>query len=96
MVFRMLKIAVGAGAIAALAGCMHYHTGKLPSEIKAKAVIAGPGILGDAWLEQEYEGRVRIKIDVKGDPTSQLTPGPPWPHGHRESKRSCKGWTADR
>src|SRR2546421_8948065 len=75
MVFRMLKIAVGVSAIATLVGCMHYHTGKLPAEGKAKADIAGTGITGKAWLEQEYEGRVRIKMEVKGDPTSQLTPG---------------------
>ena len=75
MVFKMLKVVVCVSAIAALAGCMHYHTGKLPSEIKAKAVITGLGIIGDAWLEQEYEGRVWIKMEVKGDPTSPLTPG---------------------
>jgi superoxide dismutase, Cu-Zn family len=75
MVLKMLKVVVGVSAIAALAGCMHYYTGKLPAEVKAKADITGPGITGEAWLEQEYEGRVRIKMKVKGDPTSQLTPG---------------------
>ena len=75
MVVQMLKIAVGLGAIAALAGCTPYHTGKLPSEIHAKADITGPGIKGEASLEQEYEGRIRIKIKVTGDATSKLTPG---------------------
>ena len=75
MVFKLLKVVVGVSAIAALAGCMHYHTGKLPAELKAKADITGPGITGKAWLEQEYEGRIRIKMEVKGDPTSPLTPG---------------------
>ena len=73
MVFKMLKVVVGVSAIAAMVGCV--HTGKLPTELKAKADISGPGITGKAWLEQEYEGRVKIKMEVKGDPTSPLTPG---------------------
>jgi Cu-Zn family superoxide dismutase len=75
MVLQMLKIAVGVSALAALAGCTMYHTGKLPTELKAKADLAGQGIKGEASLEQEYEGRVRIKMKVKGDPGSKLTPG---------------------
>ena len=75
MLFQMLKVAVGVGTIAALAGCAPYHTGKLPAKIHAKADIIGPGIKGEAWLEQGYEGRIRIKMKVTGDPTSKLTPG---------------------
>lgn len=75
MVFHILKITVSISAVIAVTGCMHYHTGKLANEVKAKADIAGPSIKGEAWLEQEYEGRVRIKMKVKGDPGSKLTPG---------------------
>ena len=75
MLLRMITIAAAVGAMAITAGCMHHHTGKLAKEVKAKADIAGPSIKGEAWLEQEYEGRVRIKMKVKGEPGSKLTPG---------------------
>ena len=74
MVFQMFKMAAGLGTIVALTACV-AHTGKLPSELHAKADIDGPGIKGEAWLEQGYEGRVRIKMKVTGDATSKLTPG---------------------
>jgi hypothetical protein len=40
-----------------LAGCSSYHTGKHEKTMHAKAVIAGPGITGEAHLYEEYEGR---------------------------------------
>ncbi len=41
----------------------------------AKAVIAGPGITGEAYLYEEYEGRVRIKLKLEGTLESKLKPG---------------------
>lgn len=58
-----------------LSGCTSYHTGKHATPILAKATIAGPGITGEAHLYEEYEGRVRIKLEVQGSPDSKLTPG---------------------
>jgi len=58
-----------------LSGCSSYHTGKHAVPILAKATIAGPGITGEAHLYEEYEGRVRIKLELQGSPDSKLTPG---------------------
>lgn len=58
-----------------LSGCAHYHSGELPSRLEAKAVIAGPGITGQAKLYQKYEGRVRIVVRLEGTKDSKLTPG---------------------
>jgi len=65
--------AVLAGLV--LGGCSSYHTGKLAAPLHAKAVIAGPGITGEARLYQEYEGRVRVKLNLQGTADSKLTPG---------------------
>jgi Cu-Zn family superoxide dismutase len=58
-----------------LSGCTSYHTGKHATPILAKATIAGPGVTGEAHLYEEYEGRVRIKLELQGSPDSKLTPG---------------------
>lgn len=70
-------ILVGTGVVAGLllGGCSSYHTGKHSSNLHAKAVIAGPGISGEAHLYEEYEGRVRIKLKMEGTPASKLSPG---------------------
>lgn len=65
----------GAAAIVTLAGCAHYHSGKLPDRLEAKAVIVGAGITGEAKLYQRYEGRVRIVMRLEGTKDSALTPG---------------------
>ena len=56
-------------------GCTSYHTGKLPSTLMAKAMLAGPGINGEARFYEEYEGRVRIKLTIEGTADSKLKPG---------------------
>lgn len=68
---------MGIGLVAGLliGGCSSYHTGKLGTVHHAKAVIAGPGISGEAHLYEEYQGRVRIKLKLQGTPESKLTPG---------------------
>lgn len=68
---------IGAAVMAGLAlgGCSSYHTGKLIVPLHAKAVIAGPGITGEARLYQEYDGRVRVKLNLEGTAESKLTPG---------------------
>lgn len=68
---------IGAAVMAGLAlgGCSSYHTGKLTVPLHAKAVIAGPGITGEARLYQEYDGRVRVKLNLEGTAESKLTPG---------------------
>ena len=68
-------VTVIVGGIALLAGCAGYHTGKLDKKLHAKAVIAGPGITGEAYLYEEYEGRVRIKLKLNGTADSKLKPG---------------------
>ncbi len=69
------RIGVGLLAWLVLGGCSSYHTGKHDKAVHAKAVISGPGISGEAHLYEEYEGRVRIKVKLKGGPDSKLTPG---------------------
>ncbi|MDH4236785.1 MAG: superoxide dismutase family protein, partial [Nitrospira sp.] len=71
--FSMIGAGVAVGLI--LSGCTSYHTGKLAAPLNAKAVITGPGITGEAYLYEKYEGRVRIKLTVQGSPESKLTPG---------------------
>jgi superoxide dismutase, Cu-Zn family len=68
---------IGTGLVAGLlmGGCSSYHTGKQGTARHAKAMLAGPGITGEAQLYEEYEGRVRIKLKVEGSPDSKLTPG---------------------
>jgi Cu-Zn family superoxide dismutase len=62
-------------ALVPLAGCSSYYKGKVEKPLHSKAVIAGPGITGEAHLYEEYEGRVRIKLKLNGTPDSKLTPG---------------------
>ena len=57
------------------AGCSRTYTAKLEHKVHAMAVIAGPGITGEAKLYQEYEGRVRIVLKIEGTADSKLTPG---------------------
>jgi hypothetical protein len=68
----LVGTAIVAAALVPLAGCSSYYTGKLEKPLHAKAVIAGPGITGEAHLYQEYEGRVRIKLNLEGTPESKL------------------------
>jgi len=58
----------------------------------AKAVIAGPGITGEAKLYQEYEGRVRIVLKLEGTAESKLTPGRHAIHIHETG--ACEPFTA--
>ena len=69
------KIGIGVAIGLALSGCSSYHTGKHGTPLQAKAAIAGPGITGEAQLYEEYEGRVRITLNLQGSPDSKLTPG---------------------
>jgi Cu-Zn family superoxide dismutase len=71
----LCRATVIVGGMALLAGCAGYHTGKLDNKLHAKAVIAGPGITGEAYLYEEYEGRVRIKLKLNGTADSKLKPG---------------------
>ncbi len=80
------------GSMALLAGCVGYHKGKLDTKLHAKAVIAGPGITGEAHLYEEYEGRVRIKLRLHGTPESKLKPGL---HGiHIHEVGNCEPFSA--
>jgi Cu-Zn family superoxide dismutase len=69
-----ITIGTGVAIGLILSGCS-YHTGKHATTLHAKAAIAGPGITGEADLYEEYEGRVRIKLNLQGSPDSKLTPG---------------------
>ena len=89
-VFMGIGIAVLAGLV--LGGCSSYHTGKLAAPLHATAVIAGPGITGEARLYQEYEGRVRIKLNLQGTADSKLTPGLHAIHIHETG--NCEPFTA--
>ncbi len=80
------------GAVALTAGCSRPYTGKLDDKLHAKAVIAGPGITGEAKLHQEYEGRVRIILKLEGTPESKLTPGRHAVHIHETG--ACDPFTA--
>ena len=62
-------------AVLPLAGCSSYYMGKHEKAWHAKAVIAGPGITGEADLYEKYEGRVRIKLKIVGTADSKLKPG---------------------
>ena len=79
-------------AIAVIAGCSRHYTGKLEQKLHAKAMIAGPGITGEAKLDQEYEGRVRIVLKLEGTPESKLTPGRHAIHIHETG--ACEPFTA--
>jgi len=88
------RTTVGIGLVMGilLSGCSSYHTGKHDTKLRAKAVIAGPGITGEADLYEEYQGRVRIKLKIQGTPESKLTPGL---HGiHIHEVGSCEPFSA--
>lgn len=89
-VFMGIGTAVLAGLV--LGGCSSYHTGKLAAPLHATAGIAGPGITGEARLYQEYEGRVRIKLNLQGTADSKLTPGLHAIHIHETG--NCEPFTA--
>jgi Cu-Zn family superoxide dismutase len=75
-----------------LNGCSTYHTGKHATPLRANATIAGPGITGHADLVEQYEGRVRIKVELQGTPDSKLTPGLHAIHIHETG--SCEPFAA--
>jgi superoxide dismutase, Cu-Zn family len=66
--------AIVVSAFMPLVGCS-YYTGKLEKPLHAKAIIAGPGITGEAHLYERYEGLVKIKLKLEGTPESKLKPG---------------------
>ena len=70
----LVGTAIVMSALVPLAGCSSYYKGKVEKPLHSKAVIAGPGITGEAHLYEEYEGRVRIKLKLNGTPESKLTP----------------------
>ncbi|HXT67412.1 MAG TPA: superoxide dismutase family protein [Nitrospiraceae bacterium] len=71
----LVGTALVAAAFVPLVGCSSYYTGKQEKAVHAKAVIAGPGITGEAELYEKYEGRVMIRLKLNGTPDSKLTPG---------------------
>ena len=81
-----------AGSLLSVTGCSGYHTGKLDKKLQAKAVIAGPGITGEAFIHEEYEGRVRITLRLEGTPESKLTPGRHALHIHETG--NCASFSA--
>lgn len=92
MTHRNQWIILGVGALVFVTGCSRPYTGKLDDKLHAKAVIAGPGITGEAKLHQEYEGRVRIVLTLEGTPESKLTPGRHAIHIHETG--ACDPFTA--
>ncbi len=66
--------------------------GEATAALKARAVIAGPGITGEVDLYEEYEGRVRIKPRLQGSPDSKLTPGLHAIHIHERG--NCEPFSA--
>lgn len=80
------------GALALLGGCSPYYTGKRDTKVQAHATIAGEGIMGEADLYEEYEGRVRITLKLEGTATSKLTPGRHAIHIHETG--SCNPFAA--
>ena len=69
-----------------------HHAEKLEKKLRAEAIIAGPGITGEAHLYEEHDGLVRIKMMVQGTPDSKLTPGRHAVHIHETG--ACDPFTA--
>lgn len=69
-----------------------HHAGKVEKKLRAEAIIAGPGITGEAHLYEEHDGLVRIKMMVQGTPDSKLTPGRHAVHIHETG--ACDPFTA--
>jgi len=61
--------------VLSLVGCVRHCTGEHLVPFKARAVISGLGVVGDATLLEEREGRVRLLLTLTGTPASKLTPG---------------------
>lgn len=80
------------GSLLSVTGCSSYHTGKVDKKLQAKAVIAGPGISGEAFIYEEYEGRVRITLRLEGTQESKLTPGRHAVHIHETG--NCTSFSA--
>ena len=69
-----------------------HHAEKMEKRLRAEAIIAGPGITGEAHLYEEHDGLVRIKMMVQGTPESKLTPGRHAVHIHETG--ACDPFTA--
>ena len=89
---RLFLMILPVAVLTLLAGCSSYHTGKRDTKLQAYAAIAGQGIIGEADLYEEYEGRVRIKLRLEGNPASKLNPGRHAVHIHETG--ACDPFTA--
>jgi len=62
-------------SVLSLVGCVRHYTGEHPVLLKATAAISGLGIIGEATVFEEREGRVCLLRTLTGTPSSKLTPG---------------------